>query len=78
MRAARLIDSLNGVTIAYAMGVVNAALAMLFAFGVSMTQDQRGYVSAFVNAALVLVAHVSHSQAKRNAPPTPPAPEGET
>ena len=72
MRAAGVIDSMNGVTIAYAMGLVNALLGLIFAFGVTVTQDQRSYIVATINAALVFIAHVSHAQAKRDtARPTP-------
>lgn len=78
---ARLIDSLNGVTVAYVIGMTNALLALLFTFGVQITSDQRSALTGFVNAALVLVAHVSHASARRQAlqqseTPTPPGVQG--
>ncbi len=68
----RYVTTLNGVSIAYTMGVINAFLAMLFSFGVHITSDQRGYVVAFVNACFILVAHVSYAQGKKE-PPTDPS-----
>lgn len=59
------------------MGLVNASMAMLFAFGIHISQDQRGAVTAFVNAALVLMAHTAHSQAKRSAKDAQPTTEQE-
>lgn len=52
--------NLNGITIAYAIGLVNIALALIVSFGVHLTQEQRGYLVAFINGALVLVVHISH------------------
>lgn len=52
--------NLNGITIAYVMGLVNAALACLLAFGVTMTDIQIGAVATLVNAALILCVHVGH------------------
>lgn len=59
------LDSLNGITIAYAMGLVNALLGLLFSFGVTLNNDQRSYIVAAINAALVFVAHVSHQVATK-------------
>ena len=52
--------SLNGITIAYAMGIVNAALALAVSFGVHLSSVQQGYLAAILNGAMVLMAHVSH------------------
>jgi hypothetical protein len=62
---AQLIDSLNGVSVAYAIGLTNALLALLFSFGVNVSQDQRTAIVAFVNAALIFTAHLAHAQTKR-------------
>jgi hypothetical protein len=62
-----MIANLNGVAVAYAVGVTNAAMAMLFSFGVNINADQRTAIVGFVNAALVLTAHLSHVQAKKQA-----------
>lgn len=62
-----MIASLNGVAVAYFVGVTNALLALLFSFGVNVSDDQRTAVVSFVNAALVLTAHLAHTQAKRQA-----------
>jgi phosphotransferase system glucose/maltose/N-acetylglucosamine-specific IIC component len=79
----RVVVSLNGISIAYMMGVVNAALAMLLAFGITLTFPQQASIVTFVNAALVLLAHLSHrlGEAENNlkaspaVPPTPPTPD---
>lgn len=72
------IDDLNGISVSLVMGVVNAGLAMLLSFGVSISVVQAGSIQAFVNVLLVLVASVAHkaaTNAKTKAPPivTPPA-----
>lgn len=38
------------------LGVVNAALALLLAFGVDVTQEQQAAITGGVNAALILAA----------------------
>lgn len=65
------LDSLNGITIAYAMGLVNALLGLVLSFGVTLSADQRSYIVAAINAALVFVAHVSHRVAVNKARTTP-------
>ncbi len=59
------------------MGVVNAGMAMLLAFGVHVTSEQAGTIQAFVNALLVMVAAAAHSQAKhtKTVIPAPPVDE---
>jgi len=52
--------NLNGITIAYVMGLTNAVLACLLAFGVHLTDVQVGAIATLVNAALVLAIHVGH------------------
>ena len=52
--------NLNGISIAYVMGIVNAALALTVSFGVDLTAEQQGYLAAIVNGLLILVVHVSH------------------
>lgn len=64
---ARMIANLNGVAVAYAVGATNAFMSLLFSFGVNLSDAQRASIVTFVNAALVLVAHLSASQAKHQA-----------
>jgi hypothetical protein len=61
------------------MAVVNSGLALLLAFGLNMTDTQQGSVQAFVNALLVMVAAVAHSNAKRTKTviPAPPLDESQ-
>jgi hypothetical protein len=74
----RAVGSINGVALAYAMGLVNAGMALVIAFGVSLTETQQASIFAFVNAALVLVAHVSHNAAKRTKEVIPARPIDES
>lgn len=53
-------ENLNGISIAYAMGLVNAAMACAIAFGVHMNDTQIAAVVGLVNTALVLAVHVGH------------------
>lgn len=73
----RWVSELNGVSVALVMGVVNAALALLLAFGINLDQSQSGAIQAFVNALLVMVAATAHANAKRSKPviPAPPLDE---
>ena len=50
----------NGLTLAYTVAFVNATLALLIAFGLSITQGQQAAIVAFVNAAILLAARVLH------------------
>ncbi len=77
MMVTRVVTSVNGVLIAYAMATVNALLQLLFSFGVNINADQRSAVTAFVNAGLVLIAHAAHSAAKhsKSVVPAPPIDE---
>lgn len=77
----RVVVNLNGITIAYMMGTLNAFLAVLLSFGVTITEAQTAAVVGFMNAALVTLAHVAHRLGEsenqmRNtpaaAPPTAP------
>lgn len=52
--------SLNGITIAYVMGVVNALFACLLAFGVPLTDQEIAAVATFINASMVLAIHMGH------------------
>lgn len=74
-----MISELNGISVALIMGVVNAGLAMMLTFGVNLSQSQQGSIQAFVNAMLVLVAAVAHTNAKRTKTviPAPPIDESE-
>lgn len=65
-----LLANLNGVAIAYLLGLVNALLQLLLAFGVSISDKQNAALVAFVNAALVALAHLAH-KVGQNTPATP-------
>lgn len=52
--------NLNGITIAYVMGLTNAMLVCVMAFGVHLNDLQRSAVAGMVNAALVLAIHLAH------------------
>ncbi len=52
--------TLNGITVAYMMGFVNAVLACLLAFGVDLNEAQQASIATLVNASLVLAVHLSH------------------
>lgn len=56
----RVVRGLNGISIAYMMGLANSALALLSAFGVNLTEEQQAAITGFVNAFLVVIVHVSH------------------
>ncbi len=51
---------MNGISVAYLMGFVNAALATVAAFGVNLNDVQRVAVASLVNASLVLAIHLAH------------------
>ncbi len=63
-RVGNRIAMLNGVTVAYVMGLANAVLQLVSAFGVNLTATQNASISATLNAFLILVAHASYNQAK--------------
>lgn len=71
------VTELNGISVVLVMGVVNAGLSLLLAFGVNLNTSQTGAVQAFVNALFVAVAAVAHSNAKRTKTviPAPPLDE---
>jgi hypothetical protein len=50
----------NGLTLAYTIAFVNATLALLIAFGVSLSDTQQATIVTFVNAAILLAARVLH------------------
>lgn len=52
--------TLNGISIAYVMGLVNAAFACLVAFGVELSDQEIASVSALINASLILAVHFGH------------------
>lgn len=72
----RLARNFNGITIAYVMGLVNAVLALLLAFGINLTPSETGSITALVNAAFVLIAHSTHrvGEVERDRLYQPPAP----
>lgn len=52
--------TLNGISIAYVIGLVNAIMAAVNAFGLNLNDTQRVAIVGLVNAALVLAIHLSH------------------
>lgn len=52
--------TLNGISIAYVMGLVNALLACLLAFGVHLTDQEIAALATLINAAMVLAVHMGH------------------
>lgn len=52
--------SFNGITIAYLMGMVNAFMGVLIAFGVPLTDQENAAIVGFVNAAMIAVIHMAH------------------
>lgn len=79
----RLAANFNGITMAYAMGLVNALLGVLIAFGVTITDQQAAAIIGFVNAAMIVAAHVGHrlgeqSPTQHPGAQAPAAPEAAT
>jgi hypothetical protein len=72
-----VLTKINGVAMVYVMGLVNAGMALVISFGVNLSETQQASVVGFVNAALILVAHISYSTAKRTKTviPAPPVDE---
>lgn len=56
----RVAVSMNGITIAYVMGFVNAVLAAVAAFGVNLSPQETAALAGLLNAGLVLAVHVGH------------------
>jgi hypothetical protein len=50
----------NGLTLAYTVALINTLLALLIAFGATVTNEQQAAIMAFVNAAVLLSARVLH------------------
>jgi hypothetical protein len=50
----------NGLTLAYTVALINAALAVMIAFGVAITNEQNAAIVGFVNAAVLVAARVLH------------------
>lgn len=50
----------NGLTLAYTVALINAALTLVVAFGVTVTTEQQAAIVAFVNVAILLTARVLH------------------
>lgn len=48
----------NGLTLAYVVALVNAALALLVSFGIHMNDTQQAAIVGFVNVAVMLGARV--------------------
>lgn len=56
----RVAVNMNGIGVAYLMGVVNAAMVTVAAFGVDLNETQRVAVASLVNASLILAVHLGH------------------
>lgn len=52
--------TLNGISIAYVIGLVNSIMAVVNSFGLNLNDTQRVAIVGLVNAALVLAIHLSH------------------
>jgi hypothetical protein len=52
--------NLNGISIAYIMGLVNALLACLLSFGISLSDQEIASLVALINAGLILCVHIGH------------------
>ena len=57
---------------AYLVGFTNAMLALVIAFGLSLTSNQTGAITAAVNAAILLGTAIWHFFSGRKTPPTTP------
>ena len=76
-----LVRDFNGITMAYAMALVNATLALLLAFGLTLSPDEQASITTFINAALVVLAHVGHrlgEQQQATSDAVPAAPPAQT
>jgi len=62
--------TLNGISIAYLMAVVNAGFVMLTSYGINISQQEVASTVIFLNVSLVAIAHFSHrlgeSEAAKN------------
>lgn len=56
----RVAVTFNGISIAYVLGLVNAVMACVNAFGLDLNETQRVAVVGLVNAALILAVHMAH------------------
>lgn len=48
----------NGLTLAYVVALINAALAIVVAFGLTITAPEQAAITGFLNAAVLLAARV--------------------
>ena len=56
----RTAANLNGISVAYLIGLINTALANVNAFGVHLNGEQTGTLAAILNGSIVLTVHLSH------------------
>lgn len=52
--------NLNGISIAYVMGLANALFATLLAFGVHLNDQEVASLTSLLNATLILAVHFGH------------------
>lgn len=52
--------TMNGITVAYLMGLVNSVLGLIVSFGVNLTIQEQAYIVGVVNCSLVLAVHLGH------------------
>lgn len=57
---ASIVQNLNGISIAYLMGLTNSLFAVLIAFGVPLSDAREAALDAFVNAAMIVLMHIGH------------------
>lgn len=51
---------MNGISIAYMLGIVNSVMAVVGAFGLELTDTQRAAIVGLVNVSLMLAVHLAH------------------
>lgn len=56
----KVATNLNGISIAYVMGVANALFAVLVSFGIHLTDQEIASIGALLNGVLILAVHFGH------------------
>ncbi len=56
----RTAANLNGISVAYVMGVANALFDVLLSFGVSLDDHEIASIQALLNAMLIAAVHFGH------------------
>lgn len=50
----------NGLTIAYTVAFINAALSLVISFGIHLTTNQQVSIVSFINIGIMLAARAMH------------------